>query len=221
MKSSSLKSSLIVVVCADSVQNLQDLFLRDDDNDDNSFVPAVTDSDVSSQEYYDNEGSISIDSFQTSTSSNVPIKIDLVDHTPKKKLQWEFYGLAIWLELEEFGSDLSMTIQDFSQTYHTEPIPKAHVNAIYNMNHLTIKEAKEKLHQVKSIPYLCSGGQWRNELTTRSSYLTMIRGFYCNIWGGGGSRKGMRFVLSGIKIVQCAQKVTIPYEAMTRPYLHY
>jgi len=77
--------------------------------------------------------------------------------TPKlpHKLQWEFYGLTLWLELEEFDGDMTKAIYDMATTFNVEAIPKSHTTAIYGMTHLTEEKAKEKLHMVKDII-----GQW-------------------------------------------------------------
>eukprot|EP00550_Attheya_septentrionalis_P003341 CAMPEP_0198290444 /NCGR_PEP_ID=MMETSP1449-20131203/8314_1 /TAXON_ID=420275 /ORGANISM="Attheya septentrionalis, Strain CCMP2084" /LENGTH=287 /DNA_ID=CAMNT_0043988949 /DNA_START=286 /DNA_END=1149 /DNA_ORIENTATION=- len=67
----------------------------------------------------------------------------------RKPLQWEFYGLTIWVELEEFDSDLSQAIAHFNSTQGVPLIPQSHTTAIYGMTHLTVQEAKQRLRSVK------------------------------------------------------------------------
>jgi hypothetical protein len=71
-------------------------------------------------------------------------------------LQWEFHGLTLWLELEEFNHDLTKAIDRASQRYGTEEIPRAHVTAVYGMEHLTEPDAKQKLYQIPQV----LGGSW-------------------------------------------------------------
>lgn len=68
----------------------------------------------------------------------------------RRKLQWEFKGLTLWLELEEFDNDLTNAISDFSAKHNSPFIPKPHTTAIYGMEHLTVHEAKEKLQSLRS-----------------------------------------------------------------------
>lgn len=98
------------------------------------FIPTLVDSDVSSTEYDDSDES-TVGSFTTQPT--------------RKKLRWKFHGLSLWLELQEFESDISNAVEDFAVKYNTETIPKSHVTAIYGMTHLTIEEAKSKLCSVK------------------------------------------------------------------------
>jgi hypothetical protein len=67
----------------------------------------------------------------------------------RRKLQWEFKGLTIWLELEEFDNDLTKAVSDFSARHNSPFIPKPHTTAIYGMEHLTVDEAKAKLQTVR------------------------------------------------------------------------
>lgn len=67
------------------------------------------------------------------------------------KLNWKFHGLTLWLELEEYRSDITNAISDLATQYHTEQIPKSHTTAIYGMTHLTVDEARRRLHQVKDV----------------------------------------------------------------------
>mmetsp|Transcript_16500 Transcript_16500/g.23270 ORF Transcript_16500/g.23270 Transcript_16500/m.23270 type:complete len:248 (-) Transcript_16500:169-912(-) len=79
---------------------------------------------------------------------------DVLKRTP---LQWEFHGLTLWLEPEEFDSDLSTAIRDASKTYGLEPIPNPHLTAIYGIKHLSIEEARIKLQK---IPLILPNGKW-------------------------------------------------------------
>mmetsp|Transcript_11548 Transcript_11548/g.24509 ORF Transcript_11548/g.24509 Transcript_11548/m.24509 type:complete len:268 (-) Transcript_11548:204-1007(-) len=69
----------------------------------------------------------------------------------RRKLQWEFKGLTIWLELEEFDNDLTRAISDLSTRHNSPFIPKSHATAIYGMEHLTVEDAKAKLRSVREI----------------------------------------------------------------------
>lgn len=72
------------------------------------------------------------------------------DMSNRRKLQWEFKGLTIWLELEEFDNDLSRAIEDFSSRHSSPFIPQSHTTAIYGMEHLSVEEAKRRLREVPS-----------------------------------------------------------------------
>mmetsp|Transcript_42334 Transcript_42334/g.90056 ORF Transcript_42334/g.90056 Transcript_42334/m.90056 type:complete len:335 (-) Transcript_42334:189-1193(-) len=91
----------------------------------------------------------SISSVSSSSSSTPP--------SERRKLQWKFKGLTLWLELEEFDSDLTRAVEDFSSRHSSPHIPKPHTTAIYGMTHLSPDEAKERLHQVPSV---LAGGAW-------------------------------------------------------------
>lgn len=70
--------------------------------------------------------------------------------TPRREsLQWKFYGLSLWLELEEYDSDLSNAIQYFTDKYGVEPMPCPHLTAIYGMKHLSVEEAVNKMNEIK------------------------------------------------------------------------
>lgn len=68
----------------------------------------------------------------------------------RRKLQWEFKGLTLWLELEEFDNDLTNAISDLSSKHNSPFIPKPHTTAIYGMEHLTVEEAKAKLQSLRT-----------------------------------------------------------------------
>eukprot|EP00571_Detonula_confervacea_P013796 CAMPEP_0172300406 /NCGR_PEP_ID=MMETSP1058-20130122/2500_1 /TAXON_ID=83371 /ORGANISM="Detonula confervacea, Strain CCMP 353" /LENGTH=269 /DNA_ID=CAMNT_0013010177 /DNA_START=604 /DNA_END=1413 /DNA_ORIENTATION=+ len=81
----------------------------------------------------------------------------ITDHSNRRKLQWKFKGLTLWLELEEFNNDISRAVENFSSRHSNPFIPKPHTTAIYGMEHLTVQEAKERLSKVKEC---MNGGQW-------------------------------------------------------------
>ena len=95
-----------------------------------------------------------------STSTEPPIASSTTatattDISNRRKLQWVFKGLTLWLELEEFNNDLTRAVEDFSSTHSSPFIPKPHTTAIYGMEHLSIEEAKERLQTVRT-----KIGQW-------------------------------------------------------------
>lgn len=90
----------------------------------------------------------SISSLSSTTSS---------DLSTRRKLQWEFKGLTIWLELEEFDRDLTRAVEDFSSRHSSPFIPKPHTTAIYGMEHLSAEEAAGRLRRVKDV---LAGGVW-------------------------------------------------------------
>ncbi|EJK69401.1 hypothetical protein THAOC_09349 [Thalassiosira oceanica] len=71
------------------------------------------------------------------------------DVAARRKLQHNFWGLAIWLELEEFDNDLTRAVEDFSSRHASPLIPKPHTTAIYGMKHLSADEARERLGMVR------------------------------------------------------------------------
>lgn len=80
------------------------------------------------------------------------VKLDLGTNpapTSRRKLHWKFHGLTLWLELEEFNSDITDAIRDFSSRHNSPLIPKSHTTAIYGMKHLSVDEAKAKLQKVR------------------------------------------------------------------------
>lgn len=81
----------------------------------------------------------------------------LTDMSNRRKLQWKFKGLTLWLELEEFDNDITNAISYFSSRHSSPLIPKSHTTAIYGMEHLTPEEASRRLHKVKEV---LSGGVW-------------------------------------------------------------
>ena len=77
---------------------------------------------------------------------------------PRTPLQWEFAGLTLWIELEEFSQDITNCIRYMTHRYGVELIPQSHMTAIYGMEHLSKEEACERLRcRVKeALP----GGKW-------------------------------------------------------------
>jgi hypothetical protein len=81
----------------------------------------------------------------TTSSSRPPSPI-----ASRRKLQWQFKGLTLWLELEEFNNDLTNAVSDLSIKHNSPFIPKPHTTAIYGMEHLTIDQAIAKLRTVRN-----------------------------------------------------------------------
>jgi len=102
-------------------------------------APSVADSDVSSLGGYESD-----DNSQAAVA-------------PRKRLQWIFHGLTLWLEFEEYSNDLTKAIDHAVRVYGTERIPIAHATALYGMEHLTKEEAMEKLADV---PNILPNGKW-------------------------------------------------------------
>merc|ERR1712232_122942 len=102
-----------------------------------SDTPALDESDLSSI------GSICDDDSVGKVGCRIPL--------PRRPLQWEFRGLTLWLEFEEFENDLTRAIDSAVQFYGTEKIPIAHSTAIYGMTHLTEDEAISKLQKVSEL----------------------------------------------------------------------
>lgn len=71
--------------------------------------------------------------------------------SPRRSLQWEFKGLTIWLELEEFDNDLTRAVEYFSSKHNSPFIPQSHTTAIYGMEHLSVDEARARLRTVRDI----------------------------------------------------------------------
>jgi len=106
-------------------------------------APSVAESDVSSLDNFSDTASVDSDADLSS---------------PKRRpLQWNFHGLTLWVEFEEFDNDLTTAIQDAASFYGTEQIPMPHATAAYGMEHISLEEAKEKLHQ---LPSVLPDGKW-------------------------------------------------------------
>lgn len=74
-----------------------------------------------------------------------------LDMSNRRKLQWEFKGLTLWLELEEFDNDITNAVEDFSSRHSSPFIPKSHTTAIYGMEHLSLEDAVRRLRRVKDV----------------------------------------------------------------------
>ena len=61
------------------------------------------------------------------------------------------------IEFEEFDHDLTKAIHSAATFYGTEEIPLPHATIVYGMEHISVDEAKEKLHQ---LPTLLPDGKW-------------------------------------------------------------
>lgn len=96
----------------------------------------------------DSELSLDYDSDDNSVASLKAVSVSAPRRLP---LQWVFKGLTLWLEYEEFDSDLTRAIDEAVRVYGTEKIPTAHSTIIYGMEHLTVEEAKEKLAKIPSV----------------------------------------------------------------------
>uniref|UniRef100_A0A7S4JH26 Protein kinase A anchor protein nuclear localisation signal domain-containing protein n=1 Tax=Odontella aurita TaxID=265563 RepID=A0A7S4JH26_9STRA len=121
--------------------------------------PSFAETDVSSVE---DEASVSTRSTETlevlveepcSSSLYRPTSASL-----RPPLQWEFEGLTIWVELEEFDSDMTNVISDLSSTFGVQAIPQSHATAIYGMTHLSDEEAKRRLRGFVQDAIAHSGG---------------------------------------------------------------
>ena len=77
---------------------------------------------------------------------------------PRTPLQWEFAGLTLWIELEEFSHDLTSCIAYMSHRYGVELIPQSHMTAIYGMDHLSNEEACARLR--RKVKEALPGGRW-------------------------------------------------------------
>jgi len=84
-------------------------------------------------------------------SSSIPSSPATSNIANRRKLQWEFKGLTLWLELEEFNNDLTKAVEDFSSKHSSPWIPQPHTTAIYGMEHLSHEEASRRLHKVKNV----------------------------------------------------------------------
>jgi len=121
-------------VSMDTITNMESFrsFVSED-------APSVAESDVSSLSGYESDD------------------VCVVKVQPRIPLQWEFKGLTLWLEYEEFDADLTKAIENAVRIYGTERIPVAHSTAAYGMSHLTREEAIAKLAK---IPEVLPNGQW-------------------------------------------------------------
>lgn len=104
-------------------------------------VPPIAESDVSS----DSDVSVSTVGSCTDFDNEKFTGHGVMKRDP---LQWEFSGLTLWIELEEFENDLSLACKHMATQYGLQEIPKPHATAIYGMHHLSVDEAKARLRSV-------------------------------------------------------------------------
>ena len=100
--------------------------------------PSLADTDLSSIEGYDSDDDLAL---------SIPESV----RKTRRPLQWEFKGLTVWLEYEEFDRDLSNAVDHAARLYGTEGIPVPHSTAIYGMEHLTHEEAIERLNKIPTV----------------------------------------------------------------------
>lgn len=67
------------------------------------------------------ESEVSYDSFSDTASVDSDADLSVPKRLP---LQWNFHGLTLWVEFEEFDGDLSKAVHDASSFYGTEEIPQ-------------------------------------------------------------------------------------------------
>lgn len=102
------------------------------------------------------ESEVSYGSFSDTASIDSDVDFAPPSAIPKRSLDWNFHGLTLWVEFEEFDNDLTKAVQDASTFYGTEQIPRPHATAAYNMD-ITLEEAKAKLRQ---LPSVLPDGKW-------------------------------------------------------------
>mmetsp|Transcript_31524 Transcript_31524/g.63615 ORF Transcript_31524/g.63615 Transcript_31524/m.63615 type:complete len:299 (-) Transcript_31524:132-1028(-) len=90
----------------------------------------------------------------TTTTAGLAIPTALPSSSPlssRRSLEWQFKGLTVWLELEEFDNDLTRAVEYFSSKHNSPFIPQSHTTAIYGMEHLSIEEARARLRTVRDL----------------------------------------------------------------------
>jgi len=113
------------------------------ENDEGSEIsePQLAESDVSSD---DDESRASLeDDINIATGINFPSNRSKM--VERDSLKWQFCGLTIFLELEEFDMDLTKVLQSSASSHGLKPIPKSHMTALYGMDHLSVEEARSRL----------------------------------------------------------------------------
>lgn len=137
--------------------DLSSLFLGDEndriasDSPPASPLPSTAESEVSSV-------ASNVTSFSEELDTNVPATNAGLPPSPERlPLQWDFDGLTIWVELEEFDNDMTKAIEYLSAAHGTEVIPKSHMTAIYGMDHISADEACARL---RKIPSRLKHGSW-------------------------------------------------------------
>lgn len=121
------------------MQNVSAMFIDDSSYED--LVPARLESDVSSDEESEGEYLPTYENFPKGGSR----------HEFTQSLKWEFKGLTIWIELEEFDYDITGAIHSMAKTHNVEVIPKSHMTAIYGMTHLSTEQAVSKMHEISDL----------------------------------------------------------------------
>ncbi|KAL7545327.1 hypothetical protein ACHAWF_008683 [Thalassiosira exigua] len=97
----------------------------------------------------------------STSSESIPSSASSSDLSARRKLQWNFKGLTLWLELEEFDSDLTRAAEDLSSLRSSPHIPRPHATAIYGMEHLSVDEARRRLGRVREVLVPHTGdGTW-------------------------------------------------------------
>ena len=126
----------------ESTMDLSRLFYEDDGAPDVIVESDLSDEeasvDVSSDEYLSRDSaSLPPETFPAQNSAFAPSR--------RPPLQWTFKGLTVWLELEEFDSDVTRLLRDLSSYHGTPTIPQSHTTAIYGIEHLSANEAAKRL----------------------------------------------------------------------------
>uniref|UniRef100_A0A6V2NWX6 Uncharacterized protein n=1 Tax=Ditylum brightwellii TaxID=49249 RepID=A0A6V2NWX6_9STRA len=131
------------------------------DNYITSRSPSLVSSVVSSQESDELNSIKVIDPLSSEKPQGISSTLSLDSLSPsqlkREPLRYEFAGFTIWLELEQFDSDLSNAIQYFADTHGLLPLPRPHVTALYGMTHLNESEA---ISLFRSIPSHLPEKRW-------------------------------------------------------------
>mmetsp|Transcript_25605 Transcript_25605/g.47719 ORF Transcript_25605/g.47719 Transcript_25605/m.47719 type:complete len:268 (-) Transcript_25605:1588-2391(-) len=114
-------------------------------------LPSFAETDVSS---VGDESTLSSDSLEILVEEPSPSLYRPTKRPRRPPLSWEFEGYTIWVELEEFDSDLTDVISDLSSEFGVQAIPQSHMTAIYGMKHLSADEAVRRLRD------FCASGGW-------------------------------------------------------------
>jgi len=115
------------------------------------YAPSVAESEVSSL------GGFDLDDYNGGGNGPAFFPLPAAAAESRLPLQWEFKGLTVWLEYEEYDQDLTRAIDHAVHAYGIDRIPVPHSTAIYGMEHLSEEEAIEKLNEV---PRILPRGAW-------------------------------------------------------------